>query len=368
MGLEILSTGFIFKNAQPHVRSLHAYFPSVVRFADDEMVGTVRLGQAMQSHDLRTYVVRSDDGGATWAREGLIYPGETAIPCTDSARLTLTADGELVAFMIRQHRQRRDEGLNNPETGGYVEQDLMIARSGDRGRTWRGPDVFAPPLVGPCFEICTPITVLANGTWLLSTSTWQGWDGYCPNGIRTLAFVSHDRGATWPTYVDTMVNLADEITYWESKMLQLRDGRVLVVAWAYDRKNRRDLPNQYVLSNDDGKTFSTPRSTGLLGQTMTPIELSDGRLLSAYRRMDRPGLWAVTSRLEGDVWVNEEELGLWGTASDGLVATSGNMVSNFARLQFGAPCLVDMGDGSVHVSFWAAEDCVTAARWIRVRT
>lgn len=66
MSLEIATAGFMFKNPKPHVRSLHAYFPSVVR-----------------------------------------YP-----------------DGELVAFMIRQHRQRLDEGLNNPATGGYVEQDL----------------------------------------------------------------------------------------------------------------------------------------------------------------------------------------------------------------------------------------------------
>jgi sialidase-1 len=151
-------------------------------------------------------------------------------------------------------------------------------------------------------------------------------------------------------------------------MIQLRDGRILVVAWAYDRKNKRDLPNQYVISSDGGKTFSQPASTGLLGQTMTPIELSDGRLLSAYRRMDRPGLWAVISRLDGDRWVNDEHLGLWGTEGSGLVATTGNMVTNFARLQFGAPCLVDMGDGTVHVSFWAVEEGLASARWIKVGT
>lgn len=289
------------------------------------------------------------------------------MPNTDSARISLAADGTLVAFVIRQHRQRLDEGLNNPATGGYVEQDLLIARSRDRGRTWIGPDAFTAPLVGPCFEICAPITMLSNDAWLLSTSTWQDWDGYCPNGIRTLAFISHDHGASWPTYVNTMTNLEDEITYWESKMIQLHDGRVLVVAWAYDRRNKRDLPNQYVISSDGGETFSQPASTGLLGQTLTPLQLGDGRLLSAYRRMDRPGLWAVISHLEGDHWVNEDQHGLWGTASGGLVATTGNMVNNFARLQFGAPCLVDLGNGMVHVSFWAAEECLTSARWIKVK-
>ncbi len=351
----------------PHVRSLHAYFPSLVRFADGEMAATVRLGQAMQSHDLRTYVSRSLDGGETWTLENLIYPGKTEIPTTDSARISLSPDGELLSFMIRQHRQRQNEGLNNPATGGYVEQDLMIARSRDRGHTWTGPALFEPPLDGPCFEICTPITMLSNGTWLLSTSTWQGWDGHCPNGIRTLAFVSHDKGATWPTYVDTMINLADEITFWESKMIELRDGRLLIAAWAYDRKNKKDLPNQYVISTDGGKAFSQPRSMGLLGQTLTPIELSDGRFLSVFRRMDKQGLWAVVSRLDGDNWVHEEELGLWGVAGSSLVSTTGNMVTNFARLQFGAPCLVDMGDGTVHISFWAVEDCQAVVRWIKLK-
>jgi len=366
MSLNIVGSGLMFKNARPHVRSLHAYFPSVVRFADGEMMGAVRLGQAMQAHDLLTYIMRSQDSGASWTLEAPICAEATPTPTTDSARLALTDDGEIVAFMIRQHRQRLDEGLNNPATGGYVEQDLMIARSSDRGRTWSAPKVFQAPLVGPCFEMCSPITILRSGTWLLTTSTWQDWDGNCPNGIRTLALVSRDRGETWPQYVNTMVNLEDEITYWESKLIELRDGRLLSVAWAYDRKHKCDLPNHYVISADGGKTFSRPKSMGLLGQTLTPLELSDGRLLFVYRRMDQPGLWAVASRREGDRWIHGEHLALWGAAAGGLTATTANMADNFARLRFGAPCLVDMGDGTVHVSFWATEDCVTVARWIKL--
>lgn len=366
MSLKALDTGLIFRNPKPHVRSLHAFFPSVVRFPDGEMVCTVRLGQAMQSHDLRTHVVRSLDGGVTWALEKPIDAGQTPVVATDHARITLAADGELVAFMIRQYRPHADEGATSPLTGGYAEQDLMIARSTDRGRSWLGPSVFSPPLVGPCFEMCAPIAMLKSGDWLLSTSTWQDWEGNCPNGIRTVAFVSNDRGQTWPRHVETMVNIEDEITYWESKLIELRDGRILVVAWTYDRRHKKDLPNHFVLSSDGGKTFGSPRSMDLLGQTLTPLELADGRLLFVYRRMDKPGLWALVSHLEGERWVHEEKLGLWGTATAGLAATTPDMVVNFARLRFGAPCLVDMGDGTVHVSFWATEDCQTVARWIRL--
>jgi hypothetical protein len=357
----------IYANPKPHVRSLHAYFPSVVRYPDGEMVCTLRMGQAMQSHDLRTYVTRSLDNGATWTLEAPIFAGTTPFVATDHARITISDDGELIAFMIRQHREHPEDGATNPLTGGYEQQELMIARSRDRGRTWQGPHEFTPPLVGPCFEMCAPIVMLKNGTWLLSTATWQDWDGVCPNGLRTVAFVSTDRGRTWPAYVNTMVNIEDEITYWESKMLHLRDGRLLVVAWAYDRKNKKDLPNHYVISADGGKTFSQPKPMDVLGQTLTPLELSDGRMLFVYRRMDKPGLWALTSRLVGERWQHEEELGLWGVAAGSLTAHTANMSVNFSRLRFGAPCLVDMGDGTVHVSFWATEDCQSVARWIRVR-
>ena len=82
--------------------------------------------------------------------------------------------------------------------------------------------------------------------------------------------------------------------------------------------------------------------------------------------MDEPGLWACTSRLEGDEWVNQEHTPLWGAGVGGLTGGSDNMVANFNVLRFGAPCIARLADDSLFVAFWCYEDCVSSIRWFRL--
>jgi sialidase-1 len=363
-----LRTGLIYRNPIPHVHSVHAYHPSVARLANGDLLATFILGEAFEAPNCRTNVARSTDDGETWRLEGPIYPGTSDRLTSDAVRIAAMPDGEVVAFMIRADRtEHPHEGLTSHETLGFVPTELLLLRSRDYGHTWSGPTVLTPPLVGPSFEMCSPITPLKNGRWLLPTSTWRGWDGYCPNGMRMVAFISEDRGHTWPAYVDVMYDPQQHIIYWESKIVELPDGRLLACAWAYDEAAAKDLPNQYALSRDGGLSWSAPRSTGLLGQTLTQFALPDGRILCVYRRMDRSGLWANLSHLAGDVWVNDAAEPLWGADAGGLTLSSQNMAQNFNVLRFGAPCMTALPDGTIFVAFWCYEECVSVIRWFKLR-
>ena len=365
--IDVLKTGLIYRNPKAHVRSVHAYFPSVAVMANGEMLATIVLGEAFEAVNTHTHVSRSTDRGETWQLEGRIYPGTEDRLTSDAARLTSLPDGEVVAFMVRADRtDHPDEGLTNPENLGFVPTELTLLRSRDFGRTWTTPEPFEPPLEGPAFELCCPITVLGDGRWVLPTQTWPGWDGRCPNGVRMVALVSSDRGQTWPEYWDVMREPRGRIYFWESKIVELGDGRLLAVAWAYDDEASKDLPNHYSTSTDGGVTWSAPASTGLTGQTMTPFVLDDGRVLCVYRRMDRSGLWANVSRLDGDRWVNEGDEPLWGTDAAGLTETSEDMSHNFNVLRFGAPCITRLADGTLFVAFWCYEDCVSVVRWFKL--
>ncbi len=362
--MDILKTGLIFRNPIPHVHSVHAYFPSVVRMDNGEMLATVVLGEAFEAPNIRTNVFRSVDGGETWRHEGPLYPGVRDRLMSDASRITALGGGNVAAFTVRHDRsQHPDEGLTNPETLGFVPTELLLFRSSDYGRSWREPAVLEPPLEGPAFELCCPITVLSDGRWLLPTSTWQAWDGYCPNGIRTIALVSEDGGKTWPEYQNVMAEPGGKTYFWESKIVELPDARLLAIAWAHDTVAKQDRPNQYALSGDGGKTWSSPASTGLAGQTLTPMALDDDRILCVYRRMDTPGLWACLAHLEGGDWVTDEQTPLWGAGAQGLTGTSANMSQNFNVLRFGAPCLTRTPGGAVFVAFWCYEDCVSVIRW-----
>jgi sialidase-1 len=359
------ATGLIFRNPVPHLHSVHAYFPSVVALSAQELVATVVLGEAFEAVNLHTHRCRSTDGGRTWVHEGPLYPGTPDRLTSDCARLTALPGGELVAFMIRHDRtEHPDEGLTSHQTLGFVPTELLLLRSRDGGHTWTPPALIAPPIVGPAFEMCCPLTPLRDGRWLIPTQTWPGWAGDCPNGIRMGALVSRDGGRTWPTWMDVMHDPAGgPVYFWESKIVELPDGRLLAVAWVYDDAAKADRPNHYALSADGGQTWTAPASTGLRGQTLTPLVLPDGRVLVVYRRIDQPGLWATLARLDGERWVNEAERPLWGQQAAGLTASSTDMAHNFNVLRFGAPSLTRLADGTVFIAFWAYEDTVSVIRY-----
>ncbi|MDP4252265.1 MAG: sialidase family protein [Bacteroidota bacterium] len=365
--ITVIQTGIVYRNPIPHVRSRQAYFPSVVPLDNGDLLASLVIGEAFESVDADTRLCRSTDKGETWDEPVEILSEKEKRYASNCARLTATGKGRLVAMFVRSLRQTHlAEGLANPENMGFVPTELLLVRSGDNGKTWSEPEIITPPLEGPSFEACSPVVLLKDGRWIWPTSTWRGWDGYCPNGMKMVAFVSSDQGKTWPEYMDVMDGHTSQIIYWEGKILELSTGEMVAVAWTYDEKNGVDLPNHYALSRDQGKAWSAPASTGILGQTLALIELDEARMLTVYRRMDKPGLWATVARIENDSWINESEKCLWGNQDNPLLPKQQNMVQEFNELKFGAPAITRLADGSLFVVFWCYEKMVSNIRWIKL--
>ncbi|MDZ4697756.1 MAG: sialidase family protein [Deltaproteobacteria bacterium] len=360
-----LRTGVLFRNPSTHVRSVHAYFPSVVQMPDDRLIVAYTLGEAFESVNLRVHLSESNDLGETWQPLGSPAPLPVNALTSESGRLTVLNDGELLLLLVRHDRSAHpDMGLAEPVNFGFAPMKFCIARSSDQGRTWTTPTNIAPPLDGPAFEMCSPITLLATRRWLLPTSTWRGWDGALHNGNQMCAFISKDAGATWPRCVTVMRDPKDCVRYWESKIHRRPDRSLLAVAWAHDESTGADLANQFSLSFDEGETWSAPASTGLQGQTLTSTVLPDGSVLSAYRRLDRQGLWLNLARIDADRWVNLAEQPLWGHESI-VTDTTGTLARRFQTLKFGAPSVTRLGNGQVFVAFWCYEDNVSIIRWFK---
>lgn len=364
----MIKTGLIYRNPKPHLYSRQATFPSLVRLPSGELLAAFGVGSGFESADNHTEYARSADGGHTWQHAGTLFRDHLPYPTSSHVRISRAPDGELLAFGARWDRSRADEGLTNTATLGFVETELLLLRSSDNGYSWQGPFPISPPLAGPSFEICSPIIHLRDGRWLAPTSTWKGWNGDCPNGMQAIALVSHDRGQSWPEYISVMNGVAEGLIFWEQKIVELGDGRLIAVCWTHDLGAGADRPVHYALSHDGGRSFGPPRSTGLIGQTTTPILLPDGQLLCVYRRTDRRGLWASYARLDGDVWVNEGDLPLWGhdRGGDGASVGGHNLSQEFANLKFGLPAGLVLDDGSVFVAFWCVEECLYVIRWFRL--
>lgn len=84
---------------------------------------------------------------------------------------------------------------------------------------------------------------------------------------------------------------------------------------------------------------------------MTIMQTPDGKILSIFRRMDKPGLWITISQLVGDKWLNEKNIPLWGVKVKSLTDKSDNQVHDFNVLKFGAPCVTILPDETVYIAF-----------------
>ncbi len=363
--IELLGSEVVYRNPKPYLRSLQARHPSLVVFDDGELLLGFDLGQSDESLDYATHRARSRDGGRTWQLEGPLLAPAAQPPTTNSLRLS-QVDGEIVAFGNIHHRERQDEGLVNRATLGFVSTDLVLMRSQDRGRTWSSTERIVPPLESPAWETCHHVVALRSSRWLAPTATWRGWNGEHPAGEQTVALISDDRGRSWPRYGRIFDGRPSGFIHWEVSVVQLRDGRIMAVAWVHDPRTLADHPNRFAISSDDGETFGEPESTGLHGQTCKLLQLQDRRLLCVYRRLDRPGLWANLATLDNGRWRNLAEIVVW-QGEGAAVTRTENSADGLAALRFGYPSPLQLADGQLVVVFWCVEACQSVIRLARLR-
>jgi len=354
--------GWVYRNPKPYLRSRMAFHPSLVRLSEREFLATFDLGQAVEALDYHTVVARSLDGGRTWTLEGPLLASPPP-STTHTIRISRLVDGTLVGFGGWHHRRDPEEGLINRDTGGFVPVTLFLVRSFNGGHQWTDPEILHPPLWSPAWEICHPIVELTDGRWLAPTATWRGWEGEHPAGEQAVVFISDNRGRSWPTFGRTFDGRTTGLSHLEQSVIELQDGRILAVCWVFDLRTGETFPTTYTLSDDRGETFREPRPTGFWAETCKVVQLPDGRLLCAYRRHDRPGLWATLARLDGERWVNLAHALLWSGSRSGPVSRGADVLS---ALTFGYPSLCPISSHEVLLLFWCQEECLTNIRWIRI--
>jgi sialidase-1 len=364
--MRIIESGIVYANPKPHLRSQHAFHPTIVDLGGGEILCGHDLGEAIEALDYRTYRSRSLDGGRTWEFEGPIITRPTDRPTTSTVRINKVSTG-LIAFGSRCYRDDPEEGVVNRANLGYAPMELITVRSADGGRTWGDPEVVEPPLEGPGFEACHNIIQLPSGRWLAPTSTWRGWDGSLPNGEKGLVLISDDQGKTWPRYGVSFDGTKEGVIHWEQSVFSLGGDDVISLAWVYHPESGTHKPNRYALSHDGGATFGPSGEIGVQGQTCKGCRLADGRVLLAYRRCDQPGLWATMATLGGEGWDLIGHLPIWGAGiSDSGMTGAGNQSDELSGLKFGFPQMVQLQDGNVMLVFWCFEDWCTRIRWARL--
>ena len=70
--MNILATGIVYENPKPHLRTRHAFHPTIVDVGNGEWLCAYDVGEAVESLDYNAFRSRSPDRGATWTPEGPI--------------------------------------------------------------------------------------------------------------------------------------------------------------------------------------------------------------------------------------------------------------------------------------------------------
>jgi sialidase-1 len=361
--IKVLCEHTIYANALPQLRSRQGKFPGLAKLPSGEIIALAEIGEAFESADSRTHVIRSSDNGYTWHFQGELYPMPHGSCYSESLKPTVLKNGNIIAIGYRFDRSDPNLPIGNPETGGLLPGKDVVSFSTDSGRSWSIPSVIEtgyPELLevsGPCLE-------LESGELLAFGTPFKCWDGSNPTGQYGFLLRSKDCGKTWDCRTKCF-DLQGLVTPWESRLCQMPDGRLVAMSWCYDLAKNQNLSNHIGFSRDNGHTWSKPLDTGIMAQASNLLAIGNDRLLTIHaHRSGQIGLAVRLVDIHDDKWTVLAEEFIWGNSKN--ANSSGNIIEQFANLKFGQPSLLKLSNNELIACFWCIEDCIGKIKAIRI--
>jgi hypothetical protein len=353
----------------------HACEPRILRRSSGEILLAHRAGTRRESNDGRPHLLESTDGGQRWATLGRPLDGLAGDGWDlRGAALAELPSGDLLTVVVALDKSL-DRPTYNPETEGLVRVANHVATSADGGRSWRR---LADLDGGPVRQTASQgLLVLPDGDVLCTFETFKEYDE--PGTWRYLGGLlrSRDAGRTWS---DCVISAASDperdphdTMWWDPRIARLASGDLVQFMYAFRHRSRTEGPVHAAWSEDDGRSWTPPTSTGLLGQATYPVPLEDGRLVVLQqRRGDDQAIVAHASDDGGRTFDVRSETIVYrhdarsAPGADGSLSSFDYLMS-MDQFTFGHPCGVAMGPDEVLAAWYAGGPIRTAIHVARLR-
>lgn len=332
-------------------------FPQAIQLPDGDLVCSFSVGGGQYVHG-GTDWARSIDGGRTWRLEGQLLPSTVDPPSANFLKLSVAADGQSVfAYGTRFWGTLSDRY-------GERRGEAVVCTSRDGCRTWSPPQLI--PMPDSPLEISHAICPLRSGRLLAPAALLTNKERL---GEEVFVVASDDYGRTWLARHTVLRDPAGQLGFWEQKLAEVGPGCLFAVAWTVTLGEYRDQPNHFAISRDDGRTWGPHQSTGIRGQTMTPLPLGGDRLLVLYnRRYGAQGIVACLVTFTDTAWAVHHEQLFYDARSSRAGPTAGKTgVDELDSFQFGFPTAIRLQDGAFLATHWCVEQGVCGIRWTRFR-
>lgn len=347
----------IYENPLPQLRSRQAAFPGLCVLGDGKIIVAHKIGEAFESVDGTTHISVSCDGGRSFSEPRAAFDKSGfSIPVSDNGKPTLLPDGRIAIIGYMFYREDPTLPLGNPKTGGLLPDDVYISFSEDGGESFGEMNIIKTSF-GQSTEASAPLTVLADGSIATPITGFGNWDGVRESRNCGRLLRSFDGGKTFDDSVICTAFEGDNVTCYEQRMCQTKNGTIAVISWNENLVTGERMNNHITISTDNGKSFSAPIDTGIRGQASSIVALDGDKVMTihAVRRDTRePGIYAAIADLSGGEWKLESIERIW--ASDRPVTPDMHMADIFAYMKFGQPSGYVTDDGKLLLYHWECKD------------
>jgi len=355
--LKIIESCIIYENPLPQLKSIQSYFPFLCQCKNGKLAAVHVLGEAFESVDGASHISFSNDGGRSWSKPRRMFDKSGyKIPITDYCKVCCLPDGRLLALGYAYLRANPELPIGNCENGGVLDDFLFYSISDDHGMTWS--DMAHIDCVwGPHAEASAPVTVLKDGTWISPITGFPDWEGNMTETVCGRALRSEDQGNTWDDDSICMEFAGKSISCYEQRMCQLESGAIICIGWNEDMKTGERFENHYTVSFDNGRTWSKPETTGVMGQASSVCSIGGNRFLALHavrRDTNRPGIYGCVIDFSEKTWHIIEQCLLWEPKSP--MKKNDKLADIFSYVKFGQPGAILLEDGDVMMSHWYEED------------